>query len=229
MSRCPDCDVRIEGTWRRCPLCGAATAGDAEHGVLPGPVPGPLPAVPLVYSSRRLLQVLVLVSLGVILASFLSQLLLGHDLGRIGVVRSVWLGLAAMWLLVIAAVSKRRNLAKTTVYLVVLTGLICVYWDYLTGWHAWSLTFAIPAVCTASILALVILVRATGIETGDHVVYTGMTVLAGLTPLVFLVAGWVSTPWPSIVCGALAVVVMAWLQIARWRDLRHELAKRLHL
>ena len=221
MSRCPDCDVQVEGTWRSCPLCGAATAGE--------PVPAPFPSVPLVYSHRRLLRVLALVSLAVIGASFLAQLLLGHDLGRIGVVRSVWLGLAAMWLLVIAAISKRRNLAKTTVYLVVLTGLICVYWDYLTGWHAWSLTYAIPSVCTASILALVILVRAMRTETGDHVVYTGMTVLAGLTPLVFLLAGWVSTPWPSITCGALAGVVMAVLQIARWRDLRHELAKRLHL
>jgi hypothetical protein len=42
------------------------------------------------------------------------------------------------------AVRKRRNVAKGTVHLVVLVGLICVYWDYLTGCRGWSLTYAVP-------------------------------------------------------------------------------------
>jgi hypothetical protein len=60
MKRCAACAVDIEGSWIRCPLCGATTEGEG--------VPDPMPAVPLVFSRRRVLAVLFFASLGVIVA-----------------------------------------------------------------------------------------------------------------------------------------------------------------
>lgn len=221
MRRCAECAVDIEGAWTRCPLCGAATAGETT--------PSPLPAVPLEFSRRRVLRVLFLASLAVILASFVVQLLFSRGVEGIGALRSVWLGVITMWLVVLMAVRKRRNVAKGTVYLVVLVGLICVYWDYLTGWHGWSLNYAVPIVCACSIVALLITVRVMRIEVGEHIVYSGLTVLLGLAPIGFLAFGWVTTPLPSAICGALSVVVLVLLQLARGAEVRHELSKRLHL
>lgn len=221
MRRCPECAVDIEGDWTRCPLCAATLVGDA--------VASPVPAVPLDFSRRRVVRVLFLSSLAVILASFAGQLLFTRGSADIGVLRFVWLGVITMWLVVLMAVRKRRNVAKDTVYLVVLIGLACVYWDYLTGWHGWSLTYAVPIVSACSIVALLITVRVMRIEVGEHIVYSGLTVLLGLTPIGFLAFGWVTNPVPSSICGALSLVVLVLIQLARGADVRHELAKRLHL
>ncbi|MCY1157296.1 MAG: hypothetical protein MOP51_316 [Citricoccus sp.] len=219
MRRCAQCAVDVEGHWMRCPLCAAPLAGEA--------VPSPLPAVPLNFSRRRVWKALFLTSLAVILASFLAQLL--FRAADIGLVRSVWLGLTAMWLVVLMAVRKRRNVAKGTVYLVVLIGLVCVYWDYLGGWDGWSLTYAVPALCAAAIIAVLIMVRVMRTEVGEHILYSGLTVLLGLAPLVFLVLGWVTNPVPSVVCGALSICALVVVQAARGAEVRHELAKRLHV
>ncbi|HMR48005.1 MAG TPA: DUF6320 domain-containing protein [Arachnia sp.] len=220
MRRCVECSVTIEGDWGRCPLCAGTVAGRAS--------PSPLPAIPLRFSRRRVLRVLFLASIAVILISFGAQLLLDRDPAGIGLFRSIWLGVTAMWLVVLMAVRKRRNVAKGTVYLVVLVGLVCVYWDYLTGWPGWSLDYAVPLVCASSIVALQIAVRVMSIEVGEHILYSALTVLLGLTPIVFLALGWVSTPLPSVVCAVLALFGLVSLA-SHAAAMRHELAKRLHL
>src|SRR4029078_8059788 len=146
-----------------------------------------------------------------------------------GVLRSVWLGVITMWLVVLMAVRKRRNVDKGTVYLVVLVGLVCVYWDYLTGWRGWSLTYAVPILDACSIVALLITVRLMRIEVGEHILYSGLTVLLGLAPIGFLALGWVTNPLPSGICGALSILALVPMQLARGGDVRHELSKRLHL
>jgi len=174
------------------------------------------------------LRVLFLASIAVILVSFVAQLLLDRGPTGFGVFRSVWLGVTAMWLVVLMAVRKRRNVAKGTVYLVILVGLVCVYWDYLTGWPGWSLTYAVPIVCAASIVALQIAVRVMRIEVGEHILYSALTVLLGLTPIVFLALDWVATPLPSVICAILAIFGLV-LLVTHAAAMRHELAKRLNL
>ena len=221
MRRCPDCAVGVEGNWSTCPLCGTVTVGQ--------PVPGPLADAPLRYSRRRLLRALFLTSLALIGLSFLVQPLFSPGVPGLGVVRSVWLALAAMWLVVLMAVRKRRNLAKSTVYLVVLVGLVGVYWDYLVGWSAWSVTYVVPVLCGSSVLAVLIIVRLMRIEVGEHIVYTGLTVLLGLVPLLLLALGVVTTALPSLLCGGLSVLALLLIRLLRGRDVDHEVAKRLHL
>ena len=221
MKRCHECAVDVEGTWTRCPLCTAALTGEATA--------SPLPTVPLRFSRRRVLRVLFATSIAVIVGSFAAQLLFSRGAADIGVLRFVWLGVITMWLVVLMAVRKRRQLAKGTVYLVVLVGLLCVYWDYLTGWHQWSLTYAVPIVCACSIVALLITVRVLRIEVGEYIVYSGLTMILGLTPLGFLAFGWVTAPLPSGICGALSVFALVMIQLTRGAYLRHELTKRLDL
>lgn len=221
MRRCTECAVDIEGSWTSCPLCAEPISG--------APTRSPFPTVPLNFSRRRVLRILFLSSIAVILASFAAQLLLATSPAGFGALRSVWLGVSAMWLVVLMAVRKRRNVAKNTVYLVILVGLVCVYWDYLTGWHGWALTYAVPIVCASSIVALLITVRVLRVEVGEHIVYSVLTMLLGLAPIGFLAFGWVNDVLPSVICGALSIVALVLLQIARGAEVRHELAKRLHL
>ena len=92
MRRCAECSVDVEGTWRTCPLCRARLEGDGCG--------EPFPVIPLEFSRRRVLRTLFLTSLAVIVLSFAAQLLFNRDSDGIGVLRSLWLGVAAMWLVV---------------------------------------------------------------------------------------------------------------------------------
>ncbi|GAA4115967.1 DUF6320 domain-containing protein [Enteractinococcus coprophilus] len=183
----------------------------------------------LSFSRRRIFRLLFFGSLAIILGSFAVQLFLGRGPAEFGAVRSVWLGVVTMWLVAVMAVRKRRNVAKSIVYLVLIVGLVCLYWDYLNGWQGWSLNYAIPIVCGSSILALLITVRSMRIEVGNYIVYSGITILLGLLPIVFLVFSWVTTTLPSAICVAVSVIALVVIQVYRGAEVRHELAKRLHV
>lgn len=221
MKRCAECAVDIEGSWEHCPLCASPTTGESTRSTFP--------AIPLSFSRRRIFKILFFSSIAVILGSFAAQLLLDRNPAGFGALRSLWLGVSAMWLVALIAVRKRRNVAKNIVYLVLLVGLVCVYWDYLTGWQGWSLSYAVPIVSGSSIIALLITVRVMRMEVGEYIVYGGLTVLFGLTPIIFLVFGWVTHPLPSAICAAISVIALVVLQVYRGAEVRHELAKRLHL
>ena len=221
MRRCNECRADVEGSWTRCPLCGAALVGAAS--------PPPIPPIPLRFNRARVVKALFVTSIVLILGSFVAMFLLRRTLDDVGIVRSVWLGVCAMWLVVVMAARKRRNVAKGTVWLVVVLSLVSVYWDYLTGWHAWSVTYAVPIICASAVIAIHILVRLMRIEVGDYILYSGLTALLGLTPIVFWAAGWITHPLPSVICVALSVVTLIPLQIARLAETRHELSKRLSM
>lgn len=220
--RCEACRVALEGEWSVCPLCAGPVAG---RGVSPSPFSDP----PLAYSRRRVLQVLFLVSLALIGGSFAAQLFFRPQIDGIGPLRSVWLGIAAMWLVVLMAVRRRRTIARGIFYLMVITSAVCVYWDYLTGWHGWALAYAVPIVFSCAILGVVLLALLFRADRGAHVVFSWITVLLGLLPVAFFAFGWTVQAIPSVICGAIAVIAVVLLQVLRGQELHHELERTIHV
>lgn len=220
MSHCPDCDADVRGDWRGCPLCGEPLAGGSN------PAPAPWPDVPLRFDSRQVMRVLLLVSVVVIAGAFGALVIFPAPFNGL---RLTAFGLAALWLVVVIAVRKRRNVAKSIVYLVVVTSLLSLYGDYLGGWRGWSTTYVIPITCSASIIALLIAVRIARMRPGDYVVYSWLTILMGVVPALFVAFGWVTNPLPSWISVGLSVLMLVAMQAFRGGEIQHELSKRLHV
>ena len=221
MKKCAECSVSIEGDWNECPLCGDSVSGEA--------VPSPFPDPPLSFSWRRVLKVLFVTSIAVILAAVVVQVVFRRWFAGIGDARYVWLGVITIWLVVIVAVRKRQNIAKVTLYWVVIVWLVTAYWDYFTGWEAWSVTYTVPIVAASALVAVLIVVRVMRIEVGEHIVYSWLTAVIGLVPVVFLATGLVTDPWPSIVCVALSAFTLIVIAVVRGRHVHYELEKRFDL
>ncbi len=221
MRRCEACSVDIEGYWKTCPLCGESVRGT--------PVPSPFPDPPLRFSRRRLLKTLFVMSVLAVLASVAIQMVFREWFEGLGHRRFAWLGVITMWLVVLTAVRQRHNVVRGTLYWVVLVWLLAAYWDYFTGWEAWSVTYAIPIVATSALVALLIVTWGTRVEPGEHVVYSALAAVLGLVPAVFLVTGLVSDPWASALCVALSVVTLVVIAAVRGRHVRHEFRKRFDL
>lgn len=237
MNHCGACDVDVVGDWSKCPLCHTAlsipdslrpstsdpTAPVSEAGA------DPWPRAPIRFTRRLLTRALLAGSLIVIAASLAAQLLLLGDHQSVGWFRSVWLGLTCMWLLVMTAVHKRRNVAKAALYLTVLVSGACAYWDFLTGWHRWSLTYAVPIVCAGAAIAVLITVRIMRMETGDHILYTGAVSVLGVTPVLFVIFGWSTNPWAGVISACGSGIVLLSLPTTSGRTMWAELTKRFHM
>lgn len=220
MNQCPHCQVTIKGEWEICPLCATPLEKGSEK------ASDPYPAVPLKFDRSNVTKILLLVSLAIIFSTFLIGLIWR---GKIFGLQGALFGIMTMWLVVLIIIRKRRNLAKSILYVLFSLSAICIYTDYTSGWTGWSTTFAMPIVCSAAILAMFLAVRLIKMELGDYVLYLLAAILLGMLPSLFLFFNWVSTPIPSWISIALSFVMLVSIFLYHGKEIRLELQKRLFI
>lgn len=220
MSSCRSCGAEIEGQWRVCPLCRVSLEVRKQEQPIREE---PYPAAPLRFDRRLLWALLVQLSVLAVIASFAAQALVPQLMAP---VRTVWLSVAALWLVVLAAVHRRNNVSSLVVWLVLLLSLSAVAWDRVTGWSLWATTWAIPAICTSANLALGIVVRVVRMEPAEHIAKAALVMLFGLVPGAFVLLGWVTVTMPSLVCVGFSALLMTLMAVFRHRQLGDALHRR---
>lgn len=217
MRKCDHCKVEINGDWATCPLCRQAIDQTGEV------IPSSYPDVPLQFNNQRIIKWLVWLSLLIILVIFAFAYIWR---GEIRVFEGAVLGIGTIWLIVLIIVRKRRNLAKSVLYLLVSLSLVSAYLDYLLGWTGWSLTYAIPIFCSASLVGMFVSTRLVYLKPGDYILYLAVADILGLVPAIFLIFGWVTVATPAGISVFLSVLTLILIVLFRWPDIRRELEKR---
>lgn len=220
MKTCPECQVTVKGNWKRCPLCGKTlNTGKTSTVKL-----DPYPRVPLKYNRRRAYQLLRILSVVFVLFLFIVELFLPSDRTRI---EFVVLAVTSMWVTLAILIRKRRNISKGIVYLILFLSVFSLYFDRLNGWTGWSLTYAVPIICSACLIALGISVQVVRLNVGDYVLYLQLAALLGSIPLFFLVFNWTSVSWPSWMSITLSAVMFLSVFVVHRQTLISELKKRM--
>lgn len=218
MRRCDSCGAQVEGRWQDCPLCRVPLP-PSEH-----EEPEPYPSVPLRFDRRQVWAVLVPLSVLAVIASFAAQAVVPQ---LVAPVRTVWLSVATLWLVVLVAMHRGRHASSLVLWLVVLLSGAAVAWDVVTGWDRWATTWAIPAICTFANLALAVVVRLVRLEPGEHIAKAALVGVFGLVPAVFVAVGWVTWAVPSLACVGLSALLLAAMGVFRRRQLGTALHRRL--
>ena len=220
MKYCEKCKVSVEGERKRCPLCQRELRG------LGGDEPETFPSVPTIYKSHHLFfRILIFASVVAGVVSTIVNVMAGGVWWSLFVL----LGIGCMWAILAVAVVKRRNIPKNVLWQVVLLSLLGVLWDLLTGWRGWSITYVIPILYTAAILAMAVSARVLGLRLEDYLIYVVMDAVLGILPLLFLIFGKLHTPLPSLICVGVSIIALAGLFLFEGERMRTELKRRLHL
>lgn len=222
MNYCPNCQASVKGDWSTCPLCSRLLEQNKQQ----EQEKSDFPKVPLVFNREKARREFMWAALAIILLYFATSFI--YDFQFFGF-QYVIFGLLITWIITFVLLRKRQNLAKAIVYLLVLISLVSVFFDYSNGWIGWSLTFVIPILSIASLVAVVIGIQVTDMRLNDYILYLQLVALLGVTPLLFLIMDWVAHPLPSILSVALSVIVFVPVFIRYRKLLIKELNKRLHL
>lgn len=221
MRRCSDCGIDIVGSWHRCPLCRQPVQVTEGTSAI-----DPYPRAPLRFDRRQLRRALIGLSVLAVAASFGAQLLVPDLLAPI---RTIWLAVATLWLVMLATAYRRRNVGSLAAWLVLALSLVAVAWDLVTGVNGWATTWAIPAICTFANIALAIAVRIVRLAPVEYLAKTVLVLVFGLVPGLFVVLGWVSVAAPSLVCVGFSVLLLIAMVVFRRSALTTALHRRLQL
>lgn len=221
MKTCPACHVTVEGNWKQCPLC--ETPLHLEEGKTRHPL-DPYPRVPLQFNRKNARFLLRFLSLLGVVLIFGLELFVSHDSTRL---EYLVLAIISLWSSVAIFIRKKRNIAKATVYLLFFLSAFSLYFDRLNGWTGWSLSYAIPIVCSACLVGMLIAVKVICLNVFDYILYLQLTALLGTIPSLFLFLNWTTVRWPSVVSIFLSAFLFVFFLVTQWQTIVSELKKRM--
>ena len=220
MKKCYKCDVTINSSIAKCPLCNSNIDDDnIDNSVFP--------TIPSMYTRNtvffRLLWFLSL--LGVVLCMVINYIVSNKISWSLFVIA----GIASFWVTFITGIRKRHHFMKLLFSEIMLILIASLLWDYFTGWHLWSVTYVLPFISIAYITTLFFLRIFIKNIFKDYIIYIYINSLIGLVPLYFIFRNILNNEWPSIVCVLFSICSILALAVFNHRQMKNELERRLHI
>ncbi len=221
MLRCNNCKVDVAGQKRHCPLCQGDLSGVSEINteVFPKIIPPPKPNPILVKT----------ISFAAIVISVLSVMINYITSTEVMWCWFVVAGAICAWVTAMVTVRKRRNVLKCIAREELIVIPIAIFWDILTGWQKWSLTYVYPSVCVAVFISMFVLASVLKYPPSDYIVYLVFNSILGIVPIIFMLTDMVSNDYASEICIAFSVITLAGLLLFGWRSFRQEASRKFHI
>ena len=221
MKYCEKCKANVVGTPICCPLCqNKLVIKDMKHDEI-------FPVLPPHKDRYSLLfRVLTFFTLAVSILCVTLNLL--HPLEGWGSLLVVGT-LGCVWLSVVVAIFKHRNILKYILYQILIILLFTIFVDYRIGWYGWSITYVLPIIFTGTMIVMYSLSKILKLEIGDYMIYLLLDALFGIIPIIFIGSDIVQTDIPSIICIIVSIVSVTALIVFEGRNMYNELKRRLHV
>lgn len=137
MQHCPVCGVRTDGERKRCPLCGRVLPDAPES----GESAGIFPVIPVRRTYDLIFRISTFAAIVIlVVAAVIHMLYIPH----MPIFTMIVLGTVSAWITVNVGARKRKNIAKIILWESVIAILLCLAWDWTTGWYGWSWGYVLP-------------------------------------------------------------------------------------
>lgn len=226
MKTCPHCHIQVGGDTGYCPLCQNRLTGEQGSPWFP-------PVAPRIHRATLLYKIVSFVVLAlIVIAGAVDFLVLDTVHRHFSLLMLVW-GVAGLCVLRVL-LRRRYNGPRLVFNLLLLVSALIVFTDWFNGYTGYSLDIVVPILCSVTLVCNFIFAFLHSRFTANALVYLLMNIGVGLLPYILLffrigrgrIDGH-SIPWVN--CLVISVVTFLGLVIFKGRDLRSEIAKRLHL
>lgn len=220
MKKCYKCNVDINSSVPKCPLCkNNIDADEIDESVFP--------LIPNIYKKNRLiLKCFVFAS---IMGCFLSMMINYLISDKISWSWFVVSGIISFWITFIIGIKQRNNFMTLLFGEILIVMISAVIWDYFTGWYFWSITFVLPFLCIAYMTTLFFLRIFIKNIFKDYIIYIYINLIIGLIPLYFIIKDSLYIRWPSIICVIFSIFSILALSIFNHKQMKNELERRFHI
>ncbi len=221
MQYCEKCKVKITGINQCCPLCKGDLTGNQDE------TTKVFPKAKLKKQSKHiLLKTFLLCS---VIAAFICAAL-NISLKAQGLWSLfVFAGLISIWLIIGIVFKKRQNPMRTILCFSLITSLLALLWDVMTGFFGWSTNFVLPFLYTFTIVITSLTIPIFRLKKEDYLFYLSIEAFLGIIPLVLLLLNIIKTAWPSAICAASSFITLAALVIFNGPAFKEELSRRFHI
>lgn len=216
---CDKCNVTVRGAMSKCPLCQCKLTGDNNAPCYP--------VIKTVYKQfERFFKLLILTTIGIgIIAVSINMILSTTGFWSLFVL----FGIMCFWIMLAIAIRRRYNIPKNIATQVVLISIFSVIWDFVTGWHGWSVDFVIPITCATAMVSLAVVGKVMHLPATDYMVSMLADTFFGIVPIIFYLTGILNVRIPSVICIAVSLISFFAILIYEGRNMLKEIEKRLHL
>lgn len=138
-------------------------------------------------------------------------------------------GCLCTWLIVAVAYRKRRNILKNEMWQLLIGTVICILWDFFTGWRRWSVEVVVPLASLCVSVSIPVIARVSSLAVEEYLFYLVQAGMLGCIPLLFVWTGISKFIYLDVVCGGCSFLLLVWLFIFRRKDTMREFKKKLRV
>lgn len=211
----------MKGEYRVCPLCGGIPKGIKSKGS------DIFPYIPTIYQEFNLfIRLMILISISIVVICVAINMIFTKD-SRWSLL--VMASIGCMWISLLIIIQKKHNIPKTIVWQAGTISVLCVLWDFSMGWMGWSITYVLPIIYVSTMVVMAIASKILKISMRDYSIYLLIDGIFGFIPILFILFGWVSVSYPSVICVATSAISLTALLLFQGDNIKAELDKRMHL
>ena len=221
MKYCSYCKVKIDQDREKCVLCGnfLSSLSDSEGEDL-------FPEIPPSFESSLGLRIMIFISIATIVTSFVVDIIFPSSIN--------WplllvFGLISIWLGLYIILKKQYNIHKKIIWQVIIISLLSLFWDWNTGWRAWSLTYIIPTMYISAMVIMYVSAKIMKLSARDYILYALIDGVLGIIPALFILFGWVRVVYPSVVSVGVSIIFLSAIFIFKGKEIKEELNRKMHI
>jgi len=220
MLYCDKCGVRISGKRVFCPLCGKKIAEAEAEDFAVYPVIPPRMHYDLIFRISTFAAIAAILIINIINLAFIPHLNLYIPLN---------LSVICAWIIVNVGYRKRRNIPKNILYEAIISFVLCLIWDKITGWRFWSINFVLP-ITTASLNVFYFVMSVVDRRNASAYGIYFMSSLLGtvITTVLFFTGISGARPF-SAICISIGILLLCFQVLFRWHIFTSELSSRFHM
>ena len=228
--RCQKCGLAFSGVRVYCPLCKKRIIAE---GTADSSIKEDFDVFPVTQKKQAdfiFMKIVTFAALAaVIVAGMVDRMMVLSDRTWQPIFFLVVIGVAGGYALLIVGQRKWKNIRKMVMYEVIIGMILCIAYDWYTGWKGWSVQIVLPLTVVGMNLLYFILGFVDRKHQTDYGIYFLLTIIATVLVVILVCVGVMHNTMLVTVTTGIGVLLLIAKIIFQGKTFLSELSRRLHV